>query len=147
MFRSPSRRDLQPASFGYVQATILGLPFVERRAADPMLAANIPGLRTRLMLPQDRNDPLFREPRLLHLRLPQGDGFYPFLEEGQGLRSGAPAFRPCARQWGWCRPETRERAGNRDLRKGHKSAIPSEDTLQIQDDEFHPKWNYPPVIG
>jgi hypothetical protein len=23
-----------------------------------------------LMLPQDRNDPLFREPRLLHLRLP-----------------------------------------------------------------------------
>src|SRR6476619_3427755 len=70
-----------------------------------------------------------------------------FLEGAQGLRSGAPAFRPCARQWGWCRPETRERAGNRDLRKGHKSAIPSEDTLQIQDDEFHPKWNYPPVIG
>jgi hypothetical protein len=39
------------------------------------------------VLPQHRNDPLFREPRLLHLRLPQGDGFYPLLEEVQGLRS------------------------------------------------------------
>lgn len=41
------------------------------------------------MFSQDRNDPFFREPRLLHLRLPQGDGLYPFLEEVQGLRSHA----------------------------------------------------------
>ena len=82
-----SVKNLQAPGFGHVQATILGLPLVERRAADPVLAANIPRLQTRFLLPQDRNDPLFREPRLLHLRLPQGDGFYPFLEEVQGLRS------------------------------------------------------------
>src|SRR5215212_1770689 len=52
-----------------------------------MLATNIAGLRSRLVLAQHPNDPLFREPRLLHLRLPQGDGFYPFLEELAGLRS------------------------------------------------------------
>jgi hypothetical protein len=49
-----------------------------------VLAADIPRLRTRFMFSQDRNDPFFREPRLLHLRLPQGDGLYPFLEEVQG---------------------------------------------------------------
>jgi hypothetical protein len=56
------------------------------RAADPVLATDVSGLRPRLLLPQHRNDPLFRELRLLHLRLPQGDGFYLFLEEVQGLR-------------------------------------------------------------
>lgn len=47
------------------------LPFhCKRRAADPVLALDIPRLRTRFMFSQDRNDPFFREPRLLHLRLP-----------------------------------------------------------------------------
>src|SRR5947209_17623763 len=71
----------------YLKLAILGLPFVECRAADPVFAANLRGLRSRFLLSQHRNNPLFREPRLLHTRLPQGDGFYPFLEEIQGLRS------------------------------------------------------------
>ena len=33
--------NLKAPSFRYVQAAILGLPFVERRAADPVLAANV----------------------------------------------------------------------------------------------------------
>src|SRR4051794_1811779 len=49
---------------------VLGLPFVERRAADPVFAANVPGLRSGFLLTQHRNNPLFREPRLLHIRLP-----------------------------------------------------------------------------
>ena len=63
--------------------------FQQRRPDTKVMFAVRYEVRSGLVLPQDRNDPLFREPRLLHLRLPQGDGFYPFLEEGQGLRSRA----------------------------------------------------------
>src|SRR5918996_509333 len=50
----------------YAQTPVLGLPTVKGRAADPMLAANIGRLRPGLLLPQDRNDLLFRMPRSLH---------------------------------------------------------------------------------
>ena len=45
---------------------ILGLPLVEGRAADPVLAADIRRLRARLLLPQDPDDLFFREPARLH---------------------------------------------------------------------------------
>ena len=67
---------------------ILGLPLVEGRAADPVLAAHIRRLRPRLLLPQDPDDLFFREPAPLHRPSPfRGDGLYPNLEEIQGLRS------------------------------------------------------------
>jgi hypothetical protein len=39
---------------------------VEGRAADPMLATYVRGLRPGLMLPQDSDDLLLREPAWLH---------------------------------------------------------------------------------
>src|SRR6185437_11130593 len=44
----------------------LGLPTVERRRADPVLAAHLGGRKPGLLLAQHRNDLLFREPRSLH---------------------------------------------------------------------------------
>src|SRR5512132_1163458 len=42
---------------------VLRLPLVERRAADAVLAADLVGLHSRLVLPQDRDDLLLAEPR------------------------------------------------------------------------------------
>jgi len=43
--------------------------------------------RASLMLPQNTDDLLFREPSLLHPPSPFEDGLYPKLEEFQGFRS------------------------------------------------------------
>src|SRR3712207_4643167 len=59
-------QHLEAARFGDLQAAILGLPGVERRRADPMPAADVDGGPARLLLPQDRDDLLVREPRSLH---------------------------------------------------------------------------------
>ena len=53
----------QPLGLRHLQAAVLRLPLVERRAADPVLAADIRRRRSRLVLPQDPDDLLFREPR------------------------------------------------------------------------------------
>ena len=53
---------LQPLGLRHVEAAVLGLPVVERRIADAVLTANIHRLGTRLLLPQDPDDLLFREP-------------------------------------------------------------------------------------
>lgn len=44
---------LQPLCVGYVHAVELGLLGVERRAADPMPAAHVRGLRPGFLLAQD----------------------------------------------------------------------------------------------
>jgi hypothetical protein len=67
--------------------TIDGLPFVERRAADPMLTTHVGRLRSGLMLPQNPDDLFFREPARLHVHPLPGDGLYPFLAEISGLSS------------------------------------------------------------
>jgi len=53
----------------------------DRRAADPVLAAHISRLRPSLMLAQNPDDLLFREPARLHVHHLEGDGLYPLLEE------------------------------------------------------------------
>src|SRR5262245_7992449 len=78
---------LQPLGVRHLEAAILRLPFVERRAADPVLAADVRGLRAGLLLPQNPDDLLFREPARLHVHPPAGDGLYPSLAEIAGLRS------------------------------------------------------------
>jgi hypothetical protein len=52
---------------GHVHAAVLGLPIVERRFRDAVLARQIGSLRPSLMLAQNANDLLFREPCSLHL--------------------------------------------------------------------------------
>jgi len=52
-----------------------------------VLAAHIRRLRTRLLLPQDRDDPLFREQAALRVRPLPGDGLYQIPEVFSGLRS------------------------------------------------------------
>jgi hypothetical protein len=42
---------LQPFGVGDLESTILGLPLVERRAADPVLAAHVSRLRPSFLLP------------------------------------------------------------------------------------------------
>jgi hypothetical protein len=61
----------------------------ERRAADPVLTAHVGRLRSGLMLPQNPDDLLFREPARLHVHPLPGDGLYPFLEKFSGRRSPA----------------------------------------------------------
>jgi len=80
-------KRLQTLGVRDIEAAVLGLPFVERRAADPTLAAHIGRLRTGLLLPQNPNDLLFREPAWLHVHPLNGDGLHPFLEEIAGLSS------------------------------------------------------------
>ena len=53
-------QNLQAKRFGHIESAILRLPFVECRTSDPLLAANIPSLQSGFVIPQDRNDPLFR---------------------------------------------------------------------------------------
>ena len=50
------------------------------------LCSSLAGQRKTLWNSIDRDDPLFREPRLPHLR-PFGDGFYSLSEEVQGRRA------------------------------------------------------------
>jgi len=83
---------LQPLGIRDLEAAILGLPFVEGRAADPVPATQIGGLRPGLLLPQDSDDLLFREPACLHVHPPVGDGLYPSSEEIPGLRSNGEIF-------------------------------------------------------
>src|SRR6185369_7105935 len=49
------------------KTAVPGLPFVERRAADAVLAAHVGRLCPGLLLPQYPDDLLFREPARLHV--------------------------------------------------------------------------------
>jgi len=67
-------------------------------------------LRASLLLPQDRDELLFREPACLHVHPLQGDGLHPFPEEVPGLRSavrGHDAAGDAARCWTAGRPTCR----------------------------------------
>ena len=72
---------LQELGIRYLEAAVLGLPFEERGAADPLLAADVGRLGSDLLLAQDPDDLLFREPARLHVHPFPGDGLYPFLED------------------------------------------------------------------
>jgi len=74
-------QGLQALGIRYLKAAVLGLPFEERGAADPLLAAALGRLGYGLLLAQDPDDLLFREPARLHLHPFPGDGLYPFLED------------------------------------------------------------------
>ena len=74
-------QGLQELGIRYLEAAVLGLPFEERGAADPLLAADVGRLGSGLLLAQDPDDPLFREPARLHVHPFPGDGLYPFLED------------------------------------------------------------------
>ena len=52
----------QSSGIRHFKAAELRLPFIERRRADPMLAAYISRRNTALLLLQDRDDLLFAEP-------------------------------------------------------------------------------------
>src|SRR5205085_6221624 len=56
----------QPLGVGYIETAELGLPFIKRRRADAMLAAYLRRRNPGLLLPQHRDDLLFREPSSLH---------------------------------------------------------------------------------
>jgi hypothetical protein len=53
--------------FGDIHPAIPGLPVVQRRFRDPVLARKVGGLRPRLMLAQHRKDLLLGELCSLHL--------------------------------------------------------------------------------
>ena len=53
---------LQPAGVRHFQPAELGLPLVERRRADLVLAAHVCRRHATLLLLQDRDDLLFAEP-------------------------------------------------------------------------------------
>ena len=57
---------LQPFGVRHLQAAVLGLSFVKRRARDPVLAADISSRRARLLLTQDPDDLFFRESTWFH---------------------------------------------------------------------------------
>src|SRR6266849_9558901 len=63
----------QPPRVGHVQPAVFCFPLVERCPADAMAAAQVFGLRPRLVLLQHPNDLLFREPALPHRRSPSID--------------------------------------------------------------------------
>src|SRR3712207_5154556 len=75
----PGLRDVEPAG--------LRLPGVERGLADPVPPTLVRCRCTGLLLAQDRNDLLFREPRSLHRPVLPGSGLYPQMEEIAGGRS------------------------------------------------------------
>jgi hypothetical protein len=78
-------QGLQALGIRYLEAAVLGLPFEERGAADPLLAADVGRLGSGLLLAQDPDDLLFCEPARLHVHPLPGDGLYPFLEDFAGL--------------------------------------------------------------
>src|SRR3546814_4535656 len=55
-------QHLQPSRLRHVQPAIPGLPLVEGGIRDAVTTADIRRLRTGLLLPQDPDDLLFREP-------------------------------------------------------------------------------------
>ena len=57
-----ARQPHQTLRLGHRQPAILGLPIVEGRRADAVPAAHIRCRRARLLLLQDPDDLLFREP-------------------------------------------------------------------------------------
>src|SRR5215472_7876111 len=61
--------ELQPLHLGRQQPPVLLAPGVERRLADPCLAAHLRDRRSFLRLPQHKRDLLLAEPRLLHPNL------------------------------------------------------------------------------
>src|ERR1700730_324143 len=63
-----------PWILGDVHAAVLGLPAIQRRFRDALLAREIGGLCPRLMLAQHPNNLLFRKPGSLHLSVLQKDG-------------------------------------------------------------------------
>jgi hypothetical protein len=67
---------LQPLRLGHIHAAVLGFPVVQHRFTDAVLARQIRRLRSCLVLLQNPDDLLFREPCSLHL---------PVLQEGQTL--------------------------------------------------------------
>jgi hypothetical protein len=91
-----------------LETAILGLPFVECRAADLVLAAQVSHLRPGLLL----KTPMICSSvnRLAFMSIPPaGDGLYPVLEEFAGLRSSQvralvrpPSF---SRTWRFSRRE------------------------------------------
>src|SRR5205085_4297777 len=56
----------QPLAVGYIETAELGLPFIERRRADPVFATDLCCRYPGLLFPQHRDDLLFREPSSLH---------------------------------------------------------------------------------
>src|SRR5690606_14224944 len=60
---------LQPLRLADLHAAILRAPVVEGRIADPVLPAQLCGAQPRLMLLQDADNLLFREPAAFHVRL------------------------------------------------------------------------------
>jgi hypothetical protein len=71
---------------------------------DPVLTADVGRLCYSLLLAQNPDDLLFREPARLHGPSPiRGDGLYPFLEEFAGLRSPVEMLiRGALKRW--CEP-------------------------------------------
>ena len=65
-------QSLQSLGVGHVHHAILHLPVIKCRLAHTVLAGQIGRLRTRLMLAQNRDDLLFREPLPLHPSFDQG---------------------------------------------------------------------------
>ena len=61
---------LQPLGFAHLQPTVLSLPVVERRIADPVLPAQLSGAQPRFALLQNSNYLLFRKPTLFHCPSP-----------------------------------------------------------------------------
>ena len=57
---------IQALGVGHVHPAILGLPVIERRLADAVPAGQIARLRPCLVLAQNRDDLIFREPLPLH---------------------------------------------------------------------------------
>jgi len=65
---------LQPLRLGDIDPAIAGLPVVQRRFRDAVLARQIGGLRPSLVLAQNRDDLLLSEPCSLHLSVLVGPG-------------------------------------------------------------------------
>ena len=83
---------LQPLRLAHVHPAELRLPGVERRRADPVLAAQIRRLHPSLVLLQNPDDLLFRVPALLHACPPvqfTRELQFPLIEFS-GSRSGPP---------------------------------------------------------
>src|SRR6516225_11541760 len=70
------RRAASAASSRTAAAPVLLAPGVERRLADPCLAAHLRDRRSFLRLPQHKRDLLLAEPRLLHPQSPPGQDGY-----------------------------------------------------------------------
>jgi hypothetical protein len=68
--RQPILELLQTFGLGHVHPAVLGLPIVEHRFRDAVLARQVGRLRPGLRLAQYANDLLFREPCSLHLSVP-----------------------------------------------------------------------------